>query len=230
MIAWAAIVLNYRRPQNIGRIAHGLHSALPHVPIFVLDQSLNDVLRGRDDVPWHALWHMRARRNAGAGARFALAARLPFSHYLALDDDIFLTAEQLRQLCFRAEQDPSRPHGVWGQSIEHAADGRLRLRSGICCADVSVDILNRVYAFTRAQAVRSLALAHALGREWEEVGPTDDLFISYAGERRPQCHALGALESCVTSDDPDVAVWKQSGFHRQRYETLAQIRAQAVLA
>src|SRR5665647_2075178 len=106
----AVIVLNYKRPQNIGRIVRGAREGLPHAQIFVSDNASQDGLHARDDIPWSEVWLHRAVANNGSGARIALAAGLPFDHYIAVDDDIFLTPDQYAALADRLRREPDRAH------------------------------------------------------------------------------------------------------------------------
>src|ERR1700677_4675098 len=79
----AVIILNYKRPQNIGAIVRAAREALPEAAIFILDQGETDTLRERDDIPCGEVWLQRAEVNTGAGARVPLASRLPFDLYIA---------------------------------------------------------------------------------------------------------------------------------------------------
>lgn len=72
----AVIILNYKRPQNIGAIVRAARAALPEAAIFILDQGESDTLRERDDIPRAEVWLQRAEVNTGAGARVPLASRL----------------------------------------------------------------------------------------------------------------------------------------------------------
>ena len=59
----AVILLNYKRPQNIGAIVGGVRAGLPDAPIFLFDQAERDDLRRRADIAWSEVWYQRARRN-----------------------------------------------------------------------------------------------------------------------------------------------------------------------
>jgi hypothetical protein len=218
----AVIILNYKRPQNIGIIARSARQALPDAAIFVLDQAETDSLRGRTDVDWSEVWFQRARVNRGAGARVPLSAGLPFDYYLAIDDDNFLTPRQIARLVdlFRAE--PDRAHGIRGQ--------RLILNQGVighnlvARLDGVVSILNCVYAFSRAQAAAALGLSVRLGfASWHEIGFSDDIVLSCGSHKPPLCHDLGEIAECPTSHQPGIAVWKREGFVQRRNEIIRRL-------
>src|SRR5262245_40320532 len=85
----AVILLNYRRPQNIGRIVRLVREALPTAPIYIVDNGEDPAFRNRDDVPWDQVWLRTPPTNLGAGVRLELASQLPYDHFLAIDDDLF---------------------------------------------------------------------------------------------------------------------------------------------
>ncbi|HLK24382.1 MAG TPA: hypothetical protein VKT30_06980 [Caulobacteraceae bacterium] len=221
----AIILLNYRRPQNIGRIVGAARAACPAAPILLLDQAETASLRHRDDIAWSEVWYRRALENKGAGARVPLAAQMPFDRYLAIDDDIFLSAEQLAALAKALDDEPDRMHGVAGQRLEYA-DGELSLRAPINYVDAQVSLINQAYAFSRAQADAALGLARRLGWErWSDIGPVDDMLLSCAAAKPALCHNLGPFERCASSDDPAVAVWRREGFQQQRLEAARRLVA-----
>ena len=167
--------------------------------------------------------------NRGAGVRVALAAQLPFDHWLAIDDDTFLTAGQIRSLVERFRAEPDRAHGIAGQRIElngTVVDFRNAMRE----VDAAVSTLNLVYAFSRSQARAAIALSARLGfAAWDDIGPIDDFLLSCASAKPPLCHNLGAVVVCETSNEPGIALWQSSGFYHQRVEIARKLMtAQAV--
>jgi hypothetical protein len=51
------------------------------------------------------------------------------------------------------------------------------------------------------------------------------IFASYAASMVPLCHDVGPLRDCPTSNDPAIAVWRQSGFYERRRDILASLMA-----
>lgn len=226
----AVILLNYRRPQNIGRIVRAARQALPAAPIFILDQGGRADFRARNDIEWSAVWLQSAATNRGAGARIPLAAGLGFDHYLAIDDDVFLTPGQIAGLAARLAAEPDQAHGVGGQRLE-MDQGSVRLSNSMACFDGQVSVLNRIYAFTRAQAAAAIALAARLGfASWDHIGPADDVLLSCAGARPAMCHNLGSIAECPTSGEAGVAVWKSEGFDEHRAEVMSKLLASRSIA
>jgi hypothetical protein len=233
MTSTAVIVLNYKRPQNIGRIATAAREGLPDAPIFILDQGEPDPLAARGDIAWSEVWLRRAEVNRGAGARVPIASRLPFDFYVAIDDDVFLTPGQIARLAELVRAEPDRAHGIWGQRLE-LDQGEIRYRDSLNRVDAAVSILNEVYAFSRGQAQAALQLSARLGfSSWQDVKVGNDIVLSCAAPKPPLCHDLGPLEHCPTSVEPGIAVWQTAGFSEQRADIvrrLLAIRAIAVFA
>jgi hypothetical protein len=219
----AVIILNYRRPQNIGRIVAAAREALPEAPILIYDQGEREDFRGRDDIPWSEVWVQHAKVNGGSGARLMLATRLPFEFYVAIDDDTFLTPHQIRRLAELVRGESDRAHGVFGQRLE-LIEGKIGWRHGIGGIDGAVSILNLAYAFSREQATAAMELAICLGfATWIEIGSLDDVMLSCASVKPPLCHDLGGIEQCPTSSQPGVAQWVEAGFSERRVAAANQL-------
>ena len=115
------------------------------------------------------------------------------------------------------------PWHVWQRLVR--AGGDLVLRSGYTELDGPVDVLNRVYAFTRRHVERFFELLPVIRcRDLRSLQYGDGIVLSFAGSRRPWCRDLGEWEDCLSSDDPDVALWKQPGFEPQRANIYAALR------
>jgi hypothetical protein len=226
----AVIILNYRRPQNIATLAAAARQALPAAPIFVLDQAEHDGLRERDDIAWHEVWFQRALKNKGAGVRVALASRLPFDHWIAIDDDTLLTADQIGALSERLRAEPDRAHGVWGQRLEWV-DGQMQFRNAMHNLDAAMSTLNQVYAFSKDQAAAAIALSARLGfASWDDIGPVDDFILSCASPKPPLCHDLGPIALCPTCDQAGVALFKTEGFLERRIDIAQRLMAAQAIA
>jgi len=221
----AVIILNWKRPQNIGRLVRSVGEALPKAAIFIIDQAeAPERLTGRTDIPLERCW-VRTRPNGGPGVRFRIAAELPFEYYLCIDDDTFLTVDQMRMLMARLYDDPSRAHGVIGQLFRPWREGLQRIRFN---GGTDVSFLNCIYAFTRSRAVETLRLATTAGYStWEDVLRTDDILLSSAGLSR--VHDLGPIERCETSSAEGVAMVGAEGFREERHAFITQMAARGLL-
>ena len=222
MLSVEVIILNYKRRHNIGWIVRTC-LACPEVrTVHVIDQATPD--QQVRSLPASKRVIYSREPNIGCGRRLIYGAQLDCDLLLCIDDDVFLTTEQIRELIERAQELPGRAHGIWGQDIVDSS-GTVRIEGGVMNVDRPVGILNRVYAFTPKQARSALALATSLGLEWENLGPFDDVLLSFAGDHSPLCHDLGKIRDCETSNQPGIAVWKEPGFDEGRVALIEKIRA-----
>jgi hypothetical protein len=212
----AAIVMSYKRPQNIGRLVRTLSEALPQSPIFVIDHGEGEnSLTGRDDIEWDRCW-LRTQKNIGPGVRFQIAADWPFEHYLCVDDDTFLTVAQIRALMLNLALEPDRAHGIMGQLLTKNGPGDFRVLECIT-HDSFVSVLNRIYAFTRARAISTLKLAELVGYDaWGDVFRTEDILLSCAGALPSRVHDVGPFEECGTNSAEGIALHRGAGFNEER--------------
>lgn len=214
-----AIILNFRRPSNIAAIVRACHESGRVSPIYIIDQA--DTGNRLQLIPDGVIY--QRLQNAGAGRRVSLAVELGFPQFLGIDDDLFLSPQQIATLVEAGQDEARRLHGLWGQIIDWDS-GSPQLISGIRNVDREVDILNRVYVYTRDHALRAIQIAADMGyRDWNNVGPVDDIFLSISGEQRPLCHNLGPILDCPTSNDPQIAVWLQPGFEDVRQELMLRL-------
>jgi hypothetical protein len=220
--ATAVIILNWKRPQNIGRIVRTASEALPDARILVIDQAEGtDRLAGRSDVP-RALCTIREQANEGAGVRVRLAAEWGFDHYLCIDDDIFLSAGQMQALVERLRAEPDVVHGVAGQIVEPRGES-FRLVDKVV-GEGPVSIVNNVYAFSRARAQAALRLAGEMGyARWSDARRTDDVLLSCGGPGGAQIHALGRWRVCATRAAEGIAVHRSAGFFEERIDLVRRL-------
>lgn len=216
-----AVILNYRRRDNIRSIVDACLNAGCIELIHVIDQA--DACQQLEWIPDNSRVVVSRARNIGAGRRLSYSERLTCDLVIAIDDDLFLRAPQIAELVAQSHRDPTRVHGVWGQLILEV-DGSPRLRSGIMNVDRPVDILNRAYAFTPQHACNALRIADKLGLRRDNLGPVDDILLSFGATHQPMCHNVGVLYECKTSNQPGIAVWKQPGFEHVRIATVERLR------
>ena len=217
-----AIILNFRRRDNIGRIVRACLNATRFEFIHVIDQAEPD--QQLRMLPRSRRVIAKRAPNIGAGRRIPYAAGLQCDLVIAIDDDLFLSPAQITALIERGLKDPARVHGIWGQQILDV-DGGPRMSFGIMNVNRPVDVLNRAYAFTPEHARNALQIADSLGLQRDKLGQVDDILLSFGAPRRPMCHDVGILHQCKTSNQAGIAVWRQPGFERSRVDTIAKLRA-----
>jgi len=231
------ILLSFARPENMEPLVRGLLCA-DFVRKVVLSNNnpayrMADWLRVRDE----RLVVLEQPRRMPPGIRFALAAAEPGDYFITIDDDVFLRPEQLRTLFARLIASPAVTHGVQGQERRERPPARLPWGtdwqkgwfSGLRGETREVDVLNRVYAFTRAHLETYHALASRLGLEVADIANGEDILISASGAGRPWVHAVGPLADCLSSNMKGIATWAtRERFFDERlelYERVQRLRA-----
>lgn len=171
----------------------------------------------------------------GPGRRFHYALQKYTPYVLSLDDDLLLTPRQIRALFLRLLDNPSVPHGIVCQTLREHWQQRSAenvFRNHREDYDGPCDILNRAYAFTAAHARAWLQRMTALGVD-DATFPkftrvAEDVVLSFCGERRPRCHALGPFLSCPTAALPGVALHREPGFWEERWRIFRELRQSEV--
>jgi hypothetical protein len=143
--------------------------------------------------------------------RYKHLEAIPSGRYLIIDDDIFLLPGQIESLCRYLEDDPSVPHGLYGEELDEEV-----LRGGISLAERRVDVINRMYAFTDSHLWEFFRIADGIdaysGKYPWRLGIWDDLIISRSGSDRPRLHDCGAFVNCPTQGKQGIAVWRTDNF------------------
>lgn len=221
------VLPSYRRPDNLA-VSARLALAAPSVrQVVVVDDDPSAGLGSRlgFDDPRLRLVEHRAR--VGPVGRYLAARDASDLRWLvSLDDDLWLPPEGLERLAAALRADPRVPHGFYGQRAgsESRFDDNLARFAG------RVDVLNRVYAFTRDHLARYFALLDALGIDLDDREATialdDDIVLSFCGEDRPLVHDVGPWLDCPSERRRGLARWRRPGAERARrglYDALERV-------
>lgn len=171
----------------------------------------------------------RAER-IGPVARYVAARGSDGDLFVSIDDDLFLPPRAIEHLASRLRGDPRVPHGLYGQRF----DGRA-LVDNLARFDARVDVLNRVYAFSRAHLDAYFELLAALSIDPEDprasIGLDDDLVLGFSGEERPRIHDAGPWLDCPSERRRGLARWRRTEAERVRlelYHRLSRLRPRSV--
>lgn len=222
---FTAILLSYKRPQNIRPILQSLLKT-PEIGKVIVSNNNSRIRMG----DWLSCSDPRVTVidqviDRPAGLRQHIAYREHADFFLIVDDDLFLLPSQLSGLCRALIEDPAVPHGIAGQLYDSWMD---RMHRHVVDHNGPVDIVNGAVAFTRKHLAEYFRLLDLL-----QIGPThpfstacisDDIILSWSGTRKPRIHALGPMTECPTSADPRIAVWRREGFFGARIMLLLTLR------
>ncbi len=210
-----AIVLSYKRPQNMDAIVRSL-LATPSVGTVIVSNNNPEISIEK----WIMIQDSRLRilnqkEHRCTPERMHIASRCPGELFLTVDDDLFLRPDQYEIVCTALRSDPTRVHGMFGTDC--TSDGSfLTIRTG----DRDVDILNRIYGFSQTHVSAFAALVKSLRSSGisvpENDNTWDDIILSFSGTGRPRSHHIGCYLDCPTQGTRHIAVWREDGFFEKR--------------
>lgn len=218
-----AVLLSYKRPKNMPLIVKTLLK-LPFISRVIVsnnnpDLKMEDFFDFTDD----RLELINQKERRRAGFRFGIAQHLHASNYIFIDDDLFLKPSQIVSLYKALMENPSVPHGVWGQRFRRE-DGRYKGFEIIRNYSGELDVINRAYFLTRSHVDNFFALLNAIGiSEIIDLRFGDDIILSFSGQGRPVCHDVGFLLDCPSKDADGVAIWREENFQSYRGELIAKL-------
>jgi len=220
------ILLNHKRPQNVGQIARYVLRAgfVSRVVISNNNQAYPiDSYVGIEDSRLVLIDHDEP---TGPGISFELARQYRSRYYLRVDDDIFLHPAQLQWLYWCLRQSPNVPHGIFGAAFspgknpakEWPFDHR-RYGNG------PVDILNGLFAFTRDHLHEYSRLCELLGIvDRERFMNGEDIVMSFAGNRKPMIHNIGRIWECSSEAAAGVALHRtRPRFYEERWKIFSAL-------
>ncbi len=214
------VLPTFRRPQNM-ELAAALTLGVPGVRRVVITNNdtsirISDFVKLADP----RVQLIDQRENLGPLGRYVAAREHDTPYFLSVDDDMFYHPEQLTRLLDELRADPLVPHGAYGQ-LHHG--NRFRHNFARCSGEV--DVLNRIYAFTREHLDETFQLLDAIGARTvsERAHTDDDVVVSFAGPARPLIHDLGPFLDCKSEARRGVALNRRphaDSHRRQLIDTL----------
>ncbi|ETZ23847.1 hypothetical protein [Pedobacter sp. V48] len=219
---FTAIVLSYKRPQNIQRICETILSVSQVCKLILSNNNPEVDLKSYVKIDDNRFVLINQERDSGCIKRYELAYVEHSEYYFCIDDDLFLSKTQIQYLMVNLINDPFRPHGFWGQSLLKLND-KISFGESVVNCDQEVDILNRAYFFTRKHVVELFRLLSLSQIDIEDAGLCDDIFLSSSGVKKPSMHFIGKFEDCPTSNEFGIASWKGFEFEKKRQKVLERI-------
>jgi hypothetical protein len=164
-------------------------------------------------------------RRTPASVRFDLSREAVEPWILAIDDDVFPSSRQVRELFRRLVSAPHAVHGyggeVWGDPPAEATYRAVRRPRGT----VPVDTLMWAFAYTRDHVETYFDMLDRLGIANAELKSSEDVPLSFAGRGPAMIHGVGTLYRCPSESEPGIATWKRPGFFEHRLDLVGRCRA-----
>ena len=221
----SVILPSYARPRNIDLILSAVVACdfVSEIIVSNNDPSvpLEQFIRVHD--PRIRIVHQP--RRMPVSVRFDLSRNATERWILAIDDDVFPSARQVRVLFERLVAAPHVVHGyggeVWGDPPARATYRQVLWPRGT----VAVDSLMWAFAYTREHVETYFDMLARLGIKNEDLKSSEDVPLSFAGRGPALIHDVGLLCRCPSDSDPNVATWMRPGFFEHRRELVARCRA-----
>lgn len=222
------IVLNHKRPQNIGHLVRYLLRAGFVGRVIVSNNSqayaMADYVKVRDP----RLVLIDQPEPSGVGISLELARDHPSRYYARIDDDIFLHPAQLQWVYWNLRAHGDRPHGIFGAAFAPERDPAegwpfMHRRN----STMSIDILNGLFSFTREHLDEYFRLCGLLGiTDQRSLMNGEDIVLSFSGDRRPLIHHVGNVWECASEADPGVALHQsRQHFYDERWRIYSALLA-----
>lgn len=223
-----AYVANFRRPQNIRPIVRSLLASRSVGRIIVSNNNPDCILERWFTPSQDRVSVLSHAEPQNCFMRYVHLQPFAGARNLIIDDDVFLLPPQIDTLCDRLKENPSVPHGLYGQRW----DGE-RFLGGIQRVEDGIDVISRVYAFTDRHLHGVLDTVEPLKAAFADImhaGWSDDIMLSCSGSGLPRIHDAGPLVDCPTQGAKGIATWRNDGFHASRTEIFKRVRALSTIA
>lgn len=220
----SVILPSYARPRNIDLILSAVVACDFVSEIIVSNNDpgvpLERMIRVRDP----RIRLVQQPRRTPASVRFDLSRTAAEPWLLAIDDDVFPSARQVRGLFERLLAAPRAVHGyggeTWGDPPAKATYRVVKHPRG----SVPVDTLMWAFAYTRDHVETYFDMLARLGIDNAELKSSEDVPLSFAGRGPAMIHGVGRLCRCPSESEPGIATWKRPGFFLHRLDLVARCR------
>jgi len=221
------IVLNHKRPQNVGQIArYALRSGFVG-RMLVSNNSQAYRMADYVTVQDPRLLLIDQAEPAGVGISLEIAREYRSRYYLRVDDDIFLHPAQLQWIYWSLRTQADRPHGICGAAYDAGKDPAqewpfVHRRQ----VTAPIEILNGLFAFTREHLDEYFRLCGLLGiSNQRTLMNGEDIVLSFSGSRRPMVHHIGPVWECASEARPGVALHQsRPRFYEERWKIYSALR------
>ena len=221
-----AIILSYARPQNIQWIALALLKCDFIEKVIISNNNPEMKINSwiKIDDPRLEIQNQPVRRRAGY--RYEIAKDLDSPYYIFIDDDLYLSCEQIEQMYAELLKNPDVAHGLWGQTIEVSESGALSITNGVHSINEPIDVINRAYFLARHHVDRFLEILKIIGiNEVTNLKFGDDMILSMSSKNKPQCHNIGHILECYTANMEGIAIWTEQSFDNIRGDLYKKLSA-----
>jgi hypothetical protein len=208
------VLITYFNPARMTQIDHQLRhifkcSFVQEVIISNHNPDIN--IQGKIKVRDRRLKILNQPVRQGCGFRWQIANEFNPDYLVVIDDDLFVSPEQLTKLFRFLLAEPEIPHGLSG--INYLSDGSYEFRDR---ENRETDFLCEIYALTNEHLGQYMKIYEDLSSNKHLVtiinSTTDFILLSHTGSSRPKIHDVGRLFRDGTFKTEGVAVHKSEMF------------------
>lgn len=220
------IVLNHKRPENVGQIVQYVLRAGFVGKLIISNNSQEYPIQKYIKVKDPRLVLINQAEPSGVGISFELAREHHSRYYLRVDDDIFLHPAQLQWIYWNLRQSADRPHGIFGAAFSSDKNPEqewpfVHRRN----AFATVEILNGLFAFTREHLEEYFRLCALVGiADQKSLMNGEDIVLSFSGNKKPLIHNIGPIWECASEASPGVALHQsRPRFYEERWKIFSEL-------
>jgi len=155
-----------------------------------------------------------------ASIRYEISTEMMSDYILAIDDDVFLSPEQLRDMFSCLVLDPMKVHGFAGQVYSED----LKSCSMFLSRNMPVEALVMMFAYTKTHLKKYFEIMNQLGIENKNLKSSEDVPLSFSGNCYARIHDIGYVARCPSADKEGVATWTAEGFDENRRFLVREMR------
>lgn len=198
------IILSYMRPNNISKLIKEILKINRPIVITINNNNPNiDLTKYIEKSYLEEINLIQNSHSISIVNRILVAKESCANYFISIDDDMLMKDYQVELLMDYLLDDESIPHGCM--------EGQVRDCNVLKRVEINgeVDVLNSVYAFTKAHVNRFFELINILNIDlsYDNIF-YEDIILSFCGDSCPRCHDLGKIEHCVSTNSNQIAVHK----------------------
>lgn len=220
------IVLNHKRPENVGIIAQLILKAGFVGKLIISNNSQEYPIERYVKIKDPRLTLINQEEPSGVGIRFVLAKEFSSPYYICIDDDIFLHPAQLQWLYWNLRQYPEHTHGIYGAKIAPEKDPMIEWPfSHQSNETITIDILNGLFCFNRKHLEEYFKLCSLLGiTDHKSLMNGEDIVLSFSGTKKPLIHDIGPIWECASAALPGIALHvTRPRFYEERWDIFSKL-------
>ena len=210
----SAVMLNYKRPENVKKIISELKNNRLIGEIIIVDRSPAEQMSFLDTIRDIKVIKIDNDSAVGMHARWVACSQAKYDTIFMQDDDLLISSDAIKALYESWQRDPEIIHGIFGRKVNMICRYRYNNVQG----EVEI-VLTRAAVFHKNYAAEVLRKLPCVGKELSTITKKngEDIFFSYfvmsKSHKKNKTHDLSKY---VTELPDPCAIWSRLGHKDQR--------------